>query len=319
MEEIMEEKEIREICRSNQLPCNQIIKAVGSFEKELFFIDDKYLIRTSKQSMLEEQNRINRIKDLSHVPKIVHASDQTSTNSDLYYLILQYIQGCELFTNYNELQDQKIHDLGVEIANFLIDLHHIKGEKYDIGHYVPIIPDYDKSWRSGHERYWEDIYKGLKEIQLSEEVQHLLELSNEYIKTNISSLDFENGPSLLHNDFHYKNIIIYNNTFSGVIDWECSQYGEADFDLIHLLHWSLFPPSKDVDMTQLFHTIFLNYYKKSSIPMIEKRLTIYLLEHDFIQILWSQGKRANLYRTKIKWWLSNLEKYIKNLLDNKIV
>lgn len=317
--EIMDEKDIREFCMANQLQCNKITKVIGSFNKELFCIDDKYLMRTSKQSMLDEQNKINRIKDLKYVPKIVLASNQSSTNCKIYYLILQYIQGCELFTKYKDLKDHNIHDIGVDIADFMLDLHKIKGDKYDIGHYVPIIPGYDKSWRSGHEKYWDDIYKGLKNIQLSNEIQQVLELSNEYINMNISSLEFENGPSLLHNDFHLKNIIIHNNTFSGVIDWECSQYGEADFDLIHLLHWCLFPPSKDFDMTQLFNTIFLLYMKNSSIPMIEKRLTIYLLEHDFIQILWSQGKRADELLSRIKWWVESLEKYIQNLLKNEVV
>ena len=310
----MDEKVIREICLANQLQCNIITKLFGSFDKELYFIDDKYLIRTSKQSMLEEQSRINRVKDLKQVPKILYASDQSSTNGNIYYLILQYVSGCELLTNYHDLQERDIREIGMEIANFLHDLHNLKGKKYDIGHYVPRIPGYDKSWRSGHEIYWSDIYNSLKKIQLSEAAQHMLELSNEYINTNISCLDYENGPSLLHNDFHYKNIIIHNNALSGIIDWECSQYGEADFDLIHLLHWCIFPPSKDLDMTQLLTTIFHSYMKKSSIPMLEKRLTIYLLEHDFIQILWSQGKREAELLTRIKWWLESLEMYIQKHL-----
>jgi hypothetical protein len=55
--------------------------------------------------------------------------------------------------------------------------------------------------------------------------------------------------------------------------------------------------------------------KKSSIPMIEKRLTIYLLEHDFIQILWSNGEIADEFLPRIKWWVSGgLENYIQNML-----
>jgi hypothetical protein len=165
MEEKLEEKDIREIFIENQLQCNKITKAFGSFDKELFFIDDKYLIRTSNQSMIDERNKINRVKNLKHVPKIVHASDQSSTTCKLYYLILQYIKGCELFAEYKNLQEHNIHDIGVELAEFLLDLHSIKGNKYDIGHYVPIIPGYDKSWRSGHERYWNDIFTGLNDLQ----------------------------------------------------------------------------------------------------------------------------------------------------------
>lgn len=63
-----------------------------------------------------------------------------------YYLILDYLKGSELLSIYHELSDQKIHTIGIDIANFLFDLHRIKGEKYDIGHYEPIIPSYDKSW-----------------------------------------------------------------------------------------------------------------------------------------------------------------------------
>ncbi len=309
----MDEKVIREVCLAHHLKCNIINKLVGSFDKELFIIDDKYLIRTSKQSMLEEQNRINRVKGLKQAPKILYASDQSSTNSNLYYLILQYVPGCELLTNYHSIQERDIHKIGIEIADFLHELHNLKGKNYDIGHYIPIIPAYDKSWKSGHEIYWSDIYINLKNIQLSEAAQHLLEVSNEYIRSNIFCLEYENGPSLLHNDFHYKNIIMYNDAFSGVIDWECSQYGEADFDLIHLLHWCIFPPSKDMDMSQLFTTIFRSYMKKCSIPMIEKRLTIYLLEHDFIQILWSKGKRADELLERIEWWIEKLDQYIQNI------
>jgi aminoglycoside phosphotransferase (APT) family kinase protein len=313
----MEEKEIREICKLHQLPCDNITKVIGSFNKELFFIDGNYLIRTSRQSMLEEQRRINRVKDLKQVPKIVYASDQNSTNSTLFYLILEYLHGCELFTIFQDLKDSEIQDIGIKIADFLSELHCIKGERYDIGHYVPILPDYDGSWRSGHQSYWNYIYDGLSIIQLSDELRQRLELSNQYINMNLSCLDYEGGPDLLHNDFHYKNIMIQNHTFSGVIDWECSQYGEADFDLIHLLHWSLFPPSMSVDMTILFRTIFLRYMKIHRIPMIEKRLTIYLLEHDFIQILWSEGKRSDEFFPRIGYWLSgSLEKYVQKLKES---
>lgn len=60
-------------------------------------------------------------------------------------LILDYIQGSELFSQYINFSDQVIHDIGTNISDFLIDLHDLKGEKYDIGHYIPIIP--------GHELY----------------------------------------------------------------------------------------------------------------------------------------------------------------------
>lgn len=138
-EKIMEEREIRAICKQHQLECNKITKVIGSFEKELFIVDDNYLIRTSKNPMFDEYNKIDRIKNLKHIPKIVYTSDQGLTYNKSYYIVLEYLKGSELFSIFNELSYQNIHSIGIEIANFLFDLHSIKGEKYDIGHYVPVI------------------------------------------------------------------------------------------------------------------------------------------------------------------------------------
>ena len=128
-------------------------------------------------------------------------------------------------------------------------------------------------------------------------------------------MDYEEGPVLLHNDFHFKNIIIDNDELSGIIDWECSQFGERDFELIHLLHWSLFPPSKDMDTKDIFNIVFREQMKYKSIPMIEKRLTIYMLEHDFIQIFWSKGSRADEFVSRIHYWLEGKqEEYIRSII-----
>ena len=312
----MNEKQVRDICESHQLTCKEIKKVVGSFEKELFIVDEKYLIRSSNQSMMDEKRKIDRTKNLNYAPKILYSSDQVSKDSKPYYLILEYMKGIEVFSGLKEMQKKKVHTLGLEISNFLNELHKIKGHKYDIGHYAPIIGDYDKSWKEGHQKYWLSIYQGLKDLSLADRVDRLLELSHDYIQQNISCLDFEAGPSLIHNDLHYKNIIMNQNTLSGVIDWECSQYGEADFDLIHLLQWTLMPPSSGSPMKDLFEIIFNDYMKKSKISMIEKRLAIYLLEHDWIKILWSQGKDVDDLLARIDWQLKNLESHINLLLES---
>lgn len=129
----MNEEDIREICLANNLQCNIITKLFGSFNKELFFIDDEYLIRTSKQSMLEELNRINRVKALKHVPKMIYASDKNCADGNIYYLILQQVPGRELLESFPSMQEGDIHQIGIEIADFLHELHNLRGNKYDIG------------------------------------------------------------------------------------------------------------------------------------------------------------------------------------------
>ena len=209
-------------------------KMIGSFDKELFVVDDKYLIRTSKKPMITEQQKINRVKDLNLAPHIMHSSAYIK-NEKIHYLIMNYLSGEQLFSIIENLNDNEIVKISDEISSFLTQLHKIKADKYDIGHYITIVSSQDK-WRAGHKKYWNYIVDGLRKVKLTDMQSHLLKTADEYIERNIGCLDYQQKPSLLHNDFHYKNIIISGDRVSGIIDWECSQFGEIDFDLIHLLY-----------------------------------------------------------------------------------
>lgn len=311
----MQELYIREICKKHKMECGKITNIAGRFDLGVFNVDDRYVIRTSRNRMLDEEIKYDRIKALKHVPHLIHASEFMIDGNRIYYLILDYIQGLELLSVYNNLTPINIHDISMSISEFLNNLHRIKGNKYDIGHYIPIIPNHDKSWKVGHELYWDYVYNNVTGLQPDDGLVKLLKAADGYFKENVSSLDYEGGPVLLHNDFHFKNIIVKNNAFAGVIDWECSQYGEMDFELIHLLHWSLYPPSKDLNMTVMFNSVFREQMKSREIPMIEKRFTIYMLEHDFMQIVWSKGNKTDEYMPRIRSWLDGkLEEYVRNIM-----
>jgi len=115
-------------------------------------------------------------------------------------------------------------------------------------------------------------------------------------------LDFQTGAKLLHNDFHPKNILLNAQAFSGVIDWECSQFGEADFELCHLIHWCLYPPRPDIDFRPFLGALFQSSPKCTQVPDIAKRLTIYQIEHEIQQIIWnsSQAEAEKVPRI-IRW------------------
>jgi thiamine kinase-like enzyme len=115
-------------------------------------------------------------------------------------------------------------------------------------------------------------------------------------------LDFQTGPKVLHNDFHPKNILLNQRSFSGVIDWECSQYGEADFELCHFIHSCLYPPNANIDFRPFLHSLFQSSPKCANVPDIATRLTIYQIEHDIQQIIW-HGSKAETERVPriIRW------------------
>ncbi|QHW29752.1 phosphotransferase [Paenibacillus rhizovicinus] len=74
---------------------------------------------------------------------------------------------------------------------------------------------------------------GLAEINMELESKNAVTAAFDYIHTHIDSLDYQTGAKRLHNDLHPKNIIINEGRLAGIIDWECSQFGESDFELSH--------------------------------------------------------------------------------------
>lgn len=108
---------------------------------------------------------------------------------------------------------------------------------------------------------------------------------------------------MLHNDFHPRNILLDRGRFSGVIDWECSQFGEADFDLCHVIHWCSYPPKPDIDFGPFLGTLFQSAPVCAQVPDLARRLTIYQVEHEIQQIIW-HDRRAEAERVpRITRWI----------------
>ena len=93
-------------------------------------------------------------------------------------------------------------------------------------------------------------------------------------------------------------------SFSGVIDWECSQFGEVDFELSHLIHWCLYPPDPSINLRPFLKSVIRQLPYSKKVPDLETRLTIYQIEHDINQIVWSNGEVEADRFTRIEGWLN---------------
>ena len=192
--------------------------------------------------------------------------------------------------------------LGKEVALFLDNLHALTGTAYDIGLYVPAIAQFTGSWRAGHVRYWTLLKREAEGLRLKPESLQVLERAFRFLEKSADALDYQAGPKLLHNDFHPKNILLDRGRFAGVIDWECSQVGEGDFDLCHLIHWSFYPPRPDIDFRPFLGALFDASPACAQAPGLAQRLTLYQIEHEIQQIIW-QGSAAEAERVQrlLRW------------------
>jgi hypothetical protein len=99
-----------------------------------------------------------------------------------------------------------------------------------------------------------------------------------------------------------------------VIDWECSQYGEADFDLCHLIHWCAYPPHPDIDFRAFLYAMFEAAPRCTQVPELAKRLTVYKVEHEIQQIIW-QGSAAETERVSriVRWLEGEVEELLREV------
>jgi len=221
-------------------------------------------------------------------------------------LLCDYIKGDDLWSIASTLTDKEQYGIGKQMAQFLNELHSISADYYDIGHYVPTVPGWRKTWKEGHFEYLKILKNSLSLTDYKPDSQRMILIAFDYIDANLSALEYQAGAKLLHNDFHPKNIIVHGGRLAGVIDWECSQFGEADFELSRLFDWCFYPESY---LTQTYNLEILlkSVIENSplvSIPDIEKRLTIYQLEHELNQLIWNGKKQESERVIRISEWLA---------------
>ncbi len=265
-----------------------------------YLLDNKYILRISN-SALDDQMKQNRAKSISFVSKIHSSGAFTASGHQYHYLITDYVQGNDLWSVIQDLTDEQKVNIGKEIAQFLSELHSITDAAYDIGHYVPTIPRCTKSWKDGHLEYIEMLRSGLSEMDIALESKKVISKAFDYLDANSHSLEYQTGAKLLHNDFHPKNIIVHEGRLAGIIDWECSQFGEADFELTHFFHWCIYPSIPENKLGLLLKSVIENL--QPNVPNIENRLTIYQLEHEINQLIWNGSMQEEERIQRISGWL----------------
>jgi aminoglycoside phosphotransferase (APT) family kinase protein len=266
----------------------------------VYRIDKKYILRIS-DSIQDELGKLEQVQSIMLTPKIHSTGKIISSGKEYEYLIADYMEGSDLFGVLKELTEEQSLLLGKDIARFLMNLHSMTDASYDIGHYIPTVPRYRGSWKEGHLEYIKMLRNSLSALHTGE---NSITSAFDFINENIDCLEYQAGAKLLHNDFHPKNIIVKDGRLAGVIDWECSQYGEADFELAHLFHWCVYPPEQGGQFELLLKSLIKTLGIVGEVPNLAKRLTIYQLEHELNQLVWNGRQQEEERMQRINGWLN---------------
>ena len=289
------------ILREHGIPKNNVAHVKSTNDEHLFFVNDGYVLRVTEGNNDAQVTRLERIESLDSVQKMLFHGRLES--EDCSYVLCEKLKGVDFLEAVSAMSPRQCRELGADVAIFLDALHAITGLGYDIGHYIPIVPRYEGSWRQGHVKYWEQIKMSLAKIEVKPGNQKVLDEAFEYLYSNEEALDFQQGPVLLHNDLHPQNMIVDNAVLSGVIDWECSQFGEPDFELCHFVHWGLYPPESGVDLKPFLRSLVEKMPKCAQVPDLFERLTLYQIEHEMMQMVWSKGKTQDERIPRLIGWM----------------
>jgi len=297
--------EIQKMLKAQNIYTGTITPYQKNGGKKDYLLDNNRLLRMSK-SPLDEQGKLQNVQSVPLAPHIHFSGSFVISDGTWNCLILDYIQGRDLWRMAQELSDDQKVKLGQDVAAFLNELHLITDEKYDIGHYVPTIARFAGSWKNGHMEYADWLTGKLSRMELDLESKKTIERALVYIQTNRDALDSQAGAKLLHNDLHPSNIIVDGNgNLAGVIDWECSQFGEADFELTNFFEWCItYPPEKGKPLEIVLQTMLANLPDIPPLDCLEKRMTIYQLEHELNQLVWHGRAQEEKRIRQMDDWLN---------------
>jgi aminoglycoside phosphotransferase (APT) family kinase protein len=296
--------EVHQICTSHQIEILELKSITGSFGKKIFIINQEYLLRVSETAMTLEQEKFSRVAALNFVPKIIHTGTLKREAGIIYYTFLTLLPGDDFVNVYSETTEAQQKQLGKDVARFLDNLQELNETYYDIGLYIPALPHFSGTWREGHQKYWELFEQESEKIHLKPDSIQVFARACRFLQASSAVLDFQTGPKLLHNDFHPRNMLLFQGKFSGVIDWECSQFGEADFELCHFIHWCLYPPKPNLDFRTFLRALFEASPKCTQVPNLAQRLTIYQIEHEMQQIIWQASESESWRVPRLVRWMN---------------
>ena len=305
---------VDQICTEHRIDIKTLKPLAGSFGKRIFVINQALLLRVSATPMTREQEKYRRVAGLNFVPQIVYTGMLKRDAEPLYYTLLTLLPGDDFVNVYPETPPAQQRQLGEAVARFIDNLQALQGTQYDIGLYVPALPPFAGTWREGHQHYWAILQQAAEQSPLPPETARIFARAYRFLEASAAVLDFQSGPKLLHNDLHPKNIIVDQGRFAGVIDWECSQFGEADFELCHFIHWCLYPPQSHIDFRTFLRALFEASPQCTQVPDLAQRLAIYQVEHELQQIIW-QGSAVAAWRAPrlVRWMDGGVDELLREI------
>ncbi|SET56496.1 Predicted kinase, aminoglycoside phosphotransferase (APT) family [Oceanobacillus limi] len=201
---------------NNNSSVKELHKGFSSDNK--YIIDDTYLLRTfSSQTATERMEEFEYITIAAthsdYVPRAI--AFDTIEELGLSYMILTFLPGEDGEVALKYLSDREQYKAGYRAGEELRKIHHIPAPKEYSG------------WYETKKKKSDKYISQLEKINLEEDMKLLLK---DYIKQH-EHLMVDRPNTIQHDDFHPSNLLIKDNQFAGIIDFQRMDWGDPVHDL----------------------------------------------------------------------------------------
>lgn len=212
---------LHSILQKENITFQTITKSSAGFTCQVFFVDDKYVVKlvsdiAKREQLAKEISVYQNHGQLAFIPSFVASGTFESTD----YLIIKKVSGQSLYSVWHALNKQKREEVCAQIVAILKVLHN---QPYN---FLPnTAPNY---WASHMQTCLASSVALLQNNGF--DASSLL-----HIRGNIAPTIFaEQQLCLLHNDMHFDNLI-YNGKTLTLIDFDRVLVGSKDYELLILL------------------------------------------------------------------------------------
>ena len=209
---------VREILKKENISYKKLVKAPCGFTNQVYFVDDKYVIKISKNEELKKH--LQKEADIYKNVKIDCCAEYISSGelNKCVYLIITKLEGTSLYSIWHTLNENQ--------------------RRYCTSQIVKIIKDFNNSnssFLNKEFRYdnWEEyiVYELEKRSKDLKKMGFDTTGLDRYIKEKIKPLFKENKYGLVYNDAHFDNFI-YNNGKLYLIDFDRVIYAPIDQEML---------------------------------------------------------------------------------------
>lgn len=208
---------VKNILRENSIDYTTISKAESGFTNDVYFIDDKYVVKLSNnkatKEKLEKETVIYRNLDLSFIPEYI----TSGAYADYRYLIITKVSGKSLYSVWHTLPRGERVKIINELAEMLKTFHQVDGT---------FLKKYSRI--SAKEYVRTELLKITKALQgLGFNTSCLENVVNERLDELFSDV----ATGLVYNDLHFDNII-YDGEKLYLIDFDRTLVSALDYDMM---------------------------------------------------------------------------------------